>query len=84
MFSTKDQINRELLSIYFLDSKEIKELMSKIENLPENALKEILAVIIDSSTKQKEYFNKMKKIDPAFLNSFKSFLEYNETMTHDK
>lgn len=77
MPSIKEEIRRELTSIYFLNSKERDELLSQLEKLPEKALVEILNVLKNAENDQKKYFSKISEINPQFTKKLEIFLDGN-------
>lgn len=77
MSQIKEEIRRELLSLYLLNSQEIDQLLSQLDNLPENALAEILDIVKNSKNDQKQYFSKINKIDPQFIKQLEIFLDGN-------
>lgn len=73
----KEEIRKELLSLYFLNSQEIDYLLSQLDNLPENALAKIFDIIKNSKNDQKQFFSKINKIDPQFTKNLETFLDGN-------
>ena len=80
----KEEIRKELLSLYFLNSQEIDYLLSQLDNLPENALAKIFDIIKNSKNDQKQFFSKINKIDPQFTKKLEVFLDGNaDVLTAD-
>lgn len=71
------QIAQKLSSLYFLKSQDIRDLLSRLNNVPEEALREIFEVVQAAHEKQNEYFSKINAIDPQFHKKLKGFIEGN-------
>ncbi len=72
----KKQIIKELLEhLYFLENTEVEQILSRLNNLPEEALRQIISVLKNAQKKQNEMFGKLNKIDPDFNNGLNESLK---------
>ncbi len=70
----KINIKKHLGRLYFLRSVHIQAIMKRLDSLPEEGLKQFLAVLEEGLLKQDEFLEKMNTLDPQFNAGLKQFL----------
>ncbi len=71
----KQKIKKLLANLYILTAEEIQAITSKLDNLPEKGLIEIMKVLEDAKKKQEDMLIKLNKANPDFNKELSKFLK---------